>query len=101
MPFILAEGFQTRLNRLTAAERKAAKLIALELQVNPSNPYLLCQLVDNMMGKNVWPFRASHPSGWLSPALSWSAPSRRESRLYYSVHTSQASPWMRSPAGCS
>jgi len=38
MPFLLADSFQSSLGKLSGEEQKAAKLAALELQINPAHP---------------------------------------------------------------
>jgi hypothetical protein len=42
MPFLLAQSFQSSLEKLNGEEQKAAKLAAFELQINPANPGLQC-----------------------------------------------------------
>jgi hypothetical protein len=42
MPFLLAQSFHSRLEKLNGEEQKAAKLAAFELQINPANPGLQC-----------------------------------------------------------
>ncbi len=59
MNFLLADTFQSSLDRLTGEERKAAKLAAFELQINPANPGLQCHRLDNIRDKNFWSARAS------------------------------------------
>ena len=59
MNFLLADTFQSSLDRLTGEERKAAKLAAFELQINPANPDLQCHRLDNIRDKNFWSARAS------------------------------------------
>ena len=38
MAFLLADSFQSSLEKLSGEEQKAAKLAAFELQINPANP---------------------------------------------------------------
>ncbi|MEB3360554.1 MAG: hypothetical protein VKI42_00325 [Synechococcaceae cyanobacterium] len=52
MPFLLADSFQSSLDKLNGEEQKAAKLAAFELQINPSNPGLQCHRLDNIKDKN-------------------------------------------------
>jgi mRNA-degrading endonuclease RelE of RelBE toxin-antitoxin system len=59
MPFLLADSFQTSLEKLNGDEQKAAKLAAFELQINPANPGLQCHRLDNIKDKNFWSARAS------------------------------------------
>ena len=40
MTFLLADSFQSSLDKLSGDEQKAAKLAAFELQINPLNPGL-------------------------------------------------------------
>ena len=42
MAFLLADSFQSSLDKLNGEEQKAAKLAAFELQINPANPGLQC-----------------------------------------------------------
>jgi hypothetical protein len=56
MAFLLAESFQTSLNKLSGHELKAAKLAAFELQINPG---LQCHRLDNIKDKNFWSACAS------------------------------------------
>ena len=42
MAFLLAQSFQSSLDKLNGEEQKAAKLAAFELQINPANPGLQC-----------------------------------------------------------
>ena len=59
MPFLLADSFQSSLDKLNGEEQKAAKLAAFELQINPANPGLQCHRLDNIKDKNFWSARAS------------------------------------------
>ena len=59
MAFLLADSFQASLEKLNGDEQKAAKLAALELQINPANPGLQCHRLDNIKDKNFWSARAS------------------------------------------
>jgi hypothetical protein len=59
MPFLLADSFQSSLDKLNGEEQKAAKLAAFELQINPANPGLQCHRLDNIKDKNFWSVRAS------------------------------------------
>ncbi len=59
MPFLLADSFQTSLEKLNGDEQKAAKLAAFELQINPAHPILQCHRLDNIKDKNFWSARAS------------------------------------------
>ena len=59
MPFLLADSFQTSLEKLNGDEQKAAKLAAFELQMNPAHPILQCHRLDNIKDKNFWSACAS------------------------------------------
>jgi hypothetical protein len=59
MKFLLADSFQSSLEKLSGEEQKAAKLAAFELQINPSNPDLQCHRLDSIIDKNFWSARAS------------------------------------------
>jgi mRNA-degrading endonuclease RelE of RelBE toxin-antitoxin system len=59
MQFLLADSFQTSLDKLNVEEQKAAKLAAFELQINPANPGLQCHRLDSIKDKNFWSARAS------------------------------------------
>jgi hypothetical protein len=59
MPFLLADSFQSSLEKLSGEEQKAAKLAAFALQINPANPDLQCRRLDNIKDKNFWSACAS------------------------------------------
>jgi superfamily I DNA/RNA helicase len=59
MQFLLADSFQTSLDKLSGEEKKVAKLAAFELQINPAHPGLQCHRLDNIKDKNFWSARAS------------------------------------------
>jgi mRNA-degrading endonuclease RelE of RelBE toxin-antitoxin system len=59
MPFLLADSFQTSLEKLNGDEQKAAKLAAFELQINPAHPIRQGHRLDNIKDKNFWSARAS------------------------------------------
>jgi hypothetical protein len=59
MAFLLANSFQSSLDKLNGEEQKAAKLAAFELQINPANPGLQCHRLDNIKDNNFWSARAS------------------------------------------
>jgi mRNA-degrading endonuclease RelE of RelBE toxin-antitoxin system len=59
MNFLLADSFQSSLDKLNGEEQRAAKLAAFELQINPANPRLHCHRLDNIEDKNFWSVRAS------------------------------------------
>ena len=59
MTFLLADSFQSSLEKLNGEEQKAAKLAAFELQINPANPGLQCHRLDIIQDKNFWSARAS------------------------------------------
>jgi len=59
MPFLLADSFQSSLEKLSGEEQKAAKPAAFELQINPAHPGLQCHRLDNIKDKNFWSARAS------------------------------------------
>jgi hypothetical protein len=57
--FLLADNFQSSLEKLNGDELKAAKLAAFDLQINPAHPGLQCHHLDNIKDKNFWSARAS------------------------------------------
>jgi len=57
--FLLADSFQSSLEKLNGEEQKAAKLAAFELQINPAHPGLQHHRLDNIKDKNFWSARAS------------------------------------------
>ena len=59
MAFLLADSFQSSLEKLSGEEQKAAKIAAFELQINSANPGLQCHRLDNIKDKNFWSARAS------------------------------------------
>ena len=59
MAFLLADSFQSSLDKLNGEEQKAAKLAAFELQINPANPRQHCHRLDNIEDQNFWLVRAS------------------------------------------
>jgi mRNA-degrading endonuclease RelE of RelBE toxin-antitoxin system len=59
MPFLLADSFQSSLDKLNGEDQKAAKLAAFKLQINPANPDLQCHRLDNIKDKNFWSAYAS------------------------------------------
>ena len=59
MAVLLADSFQSSLDKLNGEEQKAAKLAPFELQINPANPGLQCHRLDNIKDKNFWSPRAS------------------------------------------
>jgi mRNA-degrading endonuclease RelE of RelBE toxin-antitoxin system len=59
MAFLLADSFQSSLDKLNGDEQKAAKLAAFELQMNPATPGLQCHRLENIKDKNFWSARAS------------------------------------------
>jgi mRNA-degrading endonuclease YafQ of YafQ-DinJ toxin-antitoxin module len=59
MAFLLADIFQSSLEKHSGEEQKAAKLAAFELQINPANPGLQCHRLNNIKDKNFWSARAS------------------------------------------
>jgi hypothetical protein len=63
MAFLLADSFQSSLEKLNGEEQKAAKFTAFELQINPANPGLHCHRLDNIKDKNFWS-AASLPNGY-------------------------------------
>lgn len=73
MPFLLADSFQASLDKLNGEEQKAAKLVAFELQINPSNPGLQCHRLDNIKDKNFWSARASRDLRLIFPRALYGA----------------------------
>ena len=59
MAFLLADSFQSSLEKLNEEEQKVAKLPAFELQISPANPCLQCHRLDNIKDKNFCSARAS------------------------------------------
>jgi len=57
--FLLADIFQSSLEKLNGEQQKAAKLAAFELQINPAHPGLQHHRLDNIKDKNFWSARAS------------------------------------------
>lgn len=59
MNFLIADTFTTSLARLTAAEQKAVKTTAFDLQLNPANPGMSFHRLDRAKDRNFWSVRAS------------------------------------------
>jgi len=59
MEFRIASTFTSSLARLNAQEQKAAKIAALDLQMNPANPGLQFHRVDHAKDDNFWSVKAS------------------------------------------
>lgn len=59
MTFLLADSFQSSLEKLNGEEQKAAKLASFVLQINPANPGLQCHRLDIIQDNNFWSARAS------------------------------------------
>lgn len=59
MPFLLADSFQSSLDKLNGEEQKTAKLAVFKLQINPANPDLQYHRLDNIKDKNSWSAHAS------------------------------------------
>ena len=59
MAFLLADSFQSSLEKLSGEEQKYAKLAAFELQINSANSGLQCHRLDSIKDKNFWSARAS------------------------------------------
>ena len=82
MAFLLADSFQSSLEKLNGDEQKAAKLAAFELQINPAHPGLQFHRIDNIMDKKllVSPRQPRHstalPSGREQPDALLRRPSR-------------------------
>lgn len=57
MNFIIADTFTTSLARLTGEEQKAAKVTALDLQLNPASPGLQFHKLDKAKDRNFWSVR--------------------------------------------
>ena len=58
MNFILADTFVDSVARLPAAEQKAAKTAAYDLQVNPAHPSLKLHRIERARDKGFWSVRA-------------------------------------------
>ncbi|ADW67179.1 3'-5' exonuclease [Granulicella tundricola] len=59
MQFLIASTFQDSLGRLQPAEQNAAKLAAIELQMNPAHPGLQMHKLDRARDKSFWSARVS------------------------------------------
>ncbi len=59
MQFLIASTFQDSLARLQPTEQSAAKLAAIELQMNPAHPGLQMHRLDRARDKNFWSARVS------------------------------------------
>ena len=59
MQFVIANTFQESLAKLQAAEQTAAKLAAMEMQMNPAHPSLKMHRLDKVRDKNFWSARAN------------------------------------------
>ncbi|MBA3914642.1 MAG: AAA family ATPase [Acidobacteriales bacterium] len=59
MQFVIANTFQESLGKLQRQEQTAAKLAAMELQMNPAHPSLKMHRLDKVKDKNFWSARAN------------------------------------------
>ncbi len=59
MQFVIANTFQESLTKLQTAEQTAAKLAAMDLQMNPAHPSLKMHRLDKVKDKNFWSARAN------------------------------------------
>lgn len=59
MQFIIANTFQDSLGRLQTSEQNAAKVAAIELQMNPAHPGLQMHKLDKARDKNFWSARVN------------------------------------------
>lgn len=59
MQFVIANTFQESLGKLQGQEQTAAKLAAMELQMNPAHPSLKMHRLDKVKDKNFWSARAN------------------------------------------
>lgn len=59
MQFLIADTFTDSLSRLTEDERKAAKITALDLQLDPASPGLQFHRIDKSKDKNFWSVRVN------------------------------------------
>lgn len=59
MQFVIANTFQDSLGRLQNAEQNAAKLAAMELQMNPAHPGLKMHRLEKVKDKNFWSARVN------------------------------------------
>lgn len=57
MQFLIADTFTDSLARLTEDERKAAKLTAMDLQLDPTSPGFNFHRIDKSKDKNFWSLR--------------------------------------------
>lgn len=59
MQFLIASTFQDSLTKLQPTEQSAAKLAAIELQMNPAHPGLQMHKLDKAKDKNFWSARVN------------------------------------------
>jgi superfamily I DNA/RNA helicase len=59
MLFVIANTFQESLARLQSSEQNAAKLAAMELQMNPAHPGLKIHRLEKVKDKNFWSARVN------------------------------------------
>jgi hypothetical protein len=59
MQFLIADTFTDSLARLTEDERKAAKITAVDLQLDPTSPGLSFHRIDKSKDKNFWSLRVN------------------------------------------
>jgi superfamily I DNA/RNA helicase len=59
MQFVIANTFQEGLARLQGSEQSAAKLAAMEMQMNPAHPSLKMHRLDKVRDKNFWSARVN------------------------------------------
>ncbi len=59
MQFVIANTFQESLGRLQPGEQNAAKIAAIELQMNPAHPGLQMHKLDRARDKNFWSARVN------------------------------------------
>ena len=59
MQFLIASTFQDSLTKLQPSEQSAAKLAAIELQMNPGHPGLQMHKLDRAKDKNFWSARVN------------------------------------------
>src|SRR5271165_3467039 len=59
MDFLIADTFTDALARLQAADQKAAKTSAFDLQTNPQHPGLQMHRIDDSRDRNFWSVRVN------------------------------------------
>jgi hypothetical protein len=71
MQFLIASTFQDSLAKLQPGEQNAAKLAAIELQMNPAHPGLQMHKLDRARDKSFWSARISRLACCLCAQCIW------------------------------